>query len=67
LAANPQIIVATVGVKDFGDKDNVDLAQRYKVVKEDYPVLLLFQEGIDEPFRYKVSNIYILFTVFLID
>jgi endoplasmic reticulum protein 29 len=67
LAANPQIIVATVGVKDFGDKDNVDLAQRYKVVKEDYPVLLLFQEGSDEPFRYKVSNIYILFTVFLID
>lgn len=53
LTANPQILVATVGVKDYGDKDNVDVAERYKVVKEDYPVLFLFKEGNAEPIRYK--------------
>ena len=56
LASNPDILVADVGVKDYGDKENVDLAQRYKVAKEDYPVLFLFISGQTEPIRYKVKN-----------
>lgn len=54
LSANPDILVAEVGVKDYGDKENVDVAERYKIVKEDYPVMLLFQQGKTEPIRYQV-------------
>lgn len=53
LSSNPDILVAEVGVKDYGDKENVNIAERYKVVKEDYPVLLLFLKGEAEPIRYK--------------
>ena len=31
-----------VGIKDYGDKDNADLADRFNVIKEDYPVVILF-------------------------
>lgn len=43
------LLVATVGVKDFGSKDNSDLAQRYNIKKEDFPVVLLFIQGKSEP------------------
>lgn len=54
LSSNSDILVAEVGVKDYGDKENVNLAEKYKIVKEDYPVLLLFLEGKTEPIRYEV-------------
>ena len=38
----PDLLAAEVGVKDYGDKDNEGLAKRFKVVKEDYPVVILF-------------------------
>jgi len=56
LAFNPDILVATVGVKDYGDKENLDLAQKYKVTKESYPVVLLFVEGFPKPIRFKESE-----------
>jgi endoplasmic reticulum protein 29 len=56
LSSNPDILVAEVGVKDYGDKENVDIAERYKIVKEEYPVMLLFTEGKAEPIRYQVPN-----------
>lgn len=55
LSSNQDILVAHVGVKDYGDKENVALAERYKITKEDYPVMLLFQEGQPEPIRYQVG------------
>lgn len=73
LASNPDILVGAVGVKDYGDKENTDLAERFNVKKEQYPVLLLFKEGNTQPIRYDVSfgycfkdieaNIYIMFIV----
>lgn len=54
LSTNSDILVAHVGVKDYGDKENVALAERFKVVKEDYPVMLLSLQGKSEPVRYKV-------------
>lgn len=54
LTSNPNILVAEVGVKDYGDKENVNLAEKYKVVKEDYPVVFLFLQGNPEPIRYEV-------------
>lgn len=36
------LFVGEVGIKDYGDKDNADLADRFNVIKEDYPVVILF-------------------------
>lgn len=46
------LLVAEVGVKDFGNKDNADLAKRYNIKKEDFPVVLLFLQGKTEPLRF---------------
>ena len=36
------LFVGEVGIKDYGDKDNTDLAERFNVKKEDFPVVILF-------------------------
>ena len=36
------LFVGEVGIKDYGDKDNADLAERFNIIKEDYPVVILF-------------------------
>jgi len=46
------LLVADVGVKDFGNKDNSDLAQRYEIKKEDFPAVLLFVHGQSQPYRF---------------
>lgn len=43
------LLVGEVGIKDFGNKDNADLAKRFNVAKSDYPVVLLFTQGQSEP------------------
>lgn len=48
----PDLLVGEVGVKDYGDQENSDLAQRYKVSKEDFPVVKLFVEGKVEPYTF---------------
>jgi len=49
----PDIILAEVGVKDYGEKENTDLAERYSVKKEDFPVMKLFIAGKPEPVDYE--------------
>ncbi|KAL4223166.1 Endoplasmic reticulum resident protein 29 [Mactra antiquata] len=48
------LLVAEVQIADYGDKDNMDLAERFKIstTKEDYPTYLLFLQGKDEPVKY---------------
>ncbi|XP_046386613.1 endoplasmic reticulum resident protein 29 [Ischnura elegans] len=48
----PELLIGEVGVKDYGDQENSDLAERYKVSKEDFPVIKLFVEGKKDPFTY---------------
>lgn len=43
------LIVSDVGIKDFGNKDNADLAKRYNIEKSEYPVVVLFTQGQSEP------------------
>ncbi|XP_029056663.1 endoplasmic reticulum resident protein 29 [Osmia bicornis bicornis] len=45
----PDLLVAEVRVKDYGVKDNSDLAARYKIKSEDFPAILLFLQGKTEP------------------
>ncbi|OWF42383.1 endoplasmic reticulum resident protein 29-like [Mizuhopecten yessoensis] len=39
------ILVSEVQVQDYGEKENADLAKRFGVTKEDFPVYLLFLSG----------------------
>lgn len=43
------LLVVEIAVKDYGEKENADLAQKYGVKKDDYPVLKLFVKGQKEP------------------
>ncbi|XP_015370459.1 PREDICTED: endoplasmic reticulum resident protein 29 [Diuraphis noxia] len=46
------LLVAEVPVKDYGEKDNEDLAIRYGVSKKDFPIVKLFVNGQSEPYTY---------------
>ncbi|XP_011499669.1 PREDICTED: endoplasmic reticulum resident protein 29 [Ceratosolen solmsi marchali] len=50
------LLVAEVGVKDFGNKDNSDIADRFNIKKDDYPVVLLFIQGKTEPHRFIIKK-----------
>ncbi|RZF48773.1 hypothetical protein LSTR_LSTR008122 [Laodelphax striatellus] len=40
-----ELLVTEVSVKDYGDKENLDLAEKFGVKKNDYPVVKLFING----------------------
>lgn len=51
----PNMFIGEVGIKDYGDKDNAELGERFKVVKDDYPVVMMFvqKEGQErEEFKF---------------
>jgi endoplasmic reticulum protein 29 len=53
IASNRELLVSEVGVQEFGDKENLDLAQRYGLKKDDFPVLLLFIDAnLENPIRF---------------
>lgn len=37
---------------DYGEKENADIAEKYGVKKDDFPVYKLFVKGKDEPVTY---------------
>uniref|UniRef100_T1IXD9 Endoplasmic reticulum resident protein 29 n=1 Tax=Strigamia maritima TaxID=126957 RepID=T1IXD9_STRMM len=49
------LLVAEVGIKgtDYGELENHDLADRYGIKKEDFPILKLFVDGKDESHDYE--------------
>jgi len=47
------MLVATVGVQEYGDKLNEDLAKRFSVSKDDFPTYKLFKKGSSTPVDYK--------------
>ncbi|KAG5890297.1 hypothetical protein JTB14_017611 [Gonioctena quinquepunctata] len=50
---NKNFILGQVGVKDYGEKDNEEVAKKYGVnTKEDLPAVRLFVQGEDEPFSF---------------
>lgn len=57
VAQNKDIIFVTVGVKDYGEKENEELAKKYGVdTKEDFPAVMLFLQNKKEPIRFPKST-----------
>ena len=40
-----ELIIASVGIKDYGDKENADLGKRYGITGDVFPVIKLFNGG----------------------
>ncbi|XP_076177332.1 endoplasmic reticulum protein 29-like protein wbl [Ptiloglossa arizonensis] len=51
------LLVAEVKVKDYGNKDNSDLAARYKIKSESFPAVLLFLQGKTEPIPFIADKV----------
>jgi len=53
--SSADMLVADVGVSEYGDKDNSDLAERYSIKSDDFPQYRLFIKGTassGEPIAY---------------
>jgi len=51
----PNFLVAEVPVQEYGDKENDDLRERYKLKKDDFPVYFLFNEANKDGLKYSGS------------
>lgn len=49
------LLVVEIAVKDYGDKDNEDLAKKYNVNKDNYPAIKLFVQGSSEPIPFDIK------------
>ncbi|GIY43755.1 endoplasmic reticulum resident protein 29 [Caerostris darwini] len=49
---SPELLIAEIGIQDYGEKENSDIAERFSVSKDDFPVIKLFIEGKSEPIPY---------------
>lgn len=48
-----ELLVAEIGVADYGEKENLDLAERFGVKPEDFPEYVIFkQSDFEYPVRY---------------
>jgi len=51
----PSFFIGEVPVQEWGDKENADLADRYKLKKDDFPVFILFNAKNKEGLKYEGS------------
>ncbi|MCL4148626.1 UNVERIFIED_CONTAM: hypothetical protein GTU68_025417, partial [Idotea baltica] len=51
--SSQNLLVAEVGIKDYGDQENIDLGERFEISKEDFPVVKLFLLGNESPIDFE--------------
>ncbi|CAH4033855.1 protein windbeutel [Pieris brassicae] len=51
-----ELVIAEVGVKDYGEKENAELANKYGATKDTFPVVKLFLKGQNEPITFDDSQ-----------
>lgn len=57
LKNNEDILIAEVGVQDYGDNENQDLADKYGVKKDDFPVVKLFlSKDLTKPIEFPLTQ-----------
>jgi endoplasmic reticulum protein 29 len=55
LSTEKNLLIATVGIKDYGEKDNNELGAKYGA-KEPFPVIRLFKDGsVENPISYETG------------
>ncbi|KAG5676377.1 hypothetical protein PVAND_006218 [Polypedilum vanderplanki] len=54
---HPDVLIATVGVKDYGDMENKKLADKYGVSVEAFPAIKLFNDGnLEQPISFDLGK-----------
>lgn len=54
VAEQHDLVVGSVGVKDYGEKDNQEIADRFGVDAKEFPAVLLFRkDNLKEPVVFK--------------
>lgn len=48
----PKFFIAEIPVQEYGDKENEDVAQRFKLTKSDFPAYVLFDAANKEGLKY---------------
>lgn len=51
-----ELLLAEVGVKDYGEKENEALARKYGATKDNFPIVKLFVKGKSEPLTFDDSK-----------
>ncbi|XP_029194044.2 endoplasmic reticulum resident protein 29-like [Acropora muricata] len=52
-SSQPDLLVAEVGVSEYGEKENDQLRERFNINKEDFPVYKLFKQNEATPVDFK--------------
>lgn len=59
LKSSQDLLIAEVGIKDFGEHDNQKLAERFGIMtKKDWPAMRLFIKDEDEPFSFNNNQVW---------
>ncbi|XP_073846007.1 endoplasmic reticulum protein 29-like protein wbl [Musca autumnalis] len=47
-AVTDDLLIATVGIKDYGDNENKELGERYDIDDKKFPGIMLFRHGVND-------------------
>lgn len=53
IGSTPELLLAEVGIQDYGDHENQDLGDRFNLKKDDLPKIMLFKDSdLSQPIVY---------------